>query len=90
MLKAFTVLAYVAAVGLDWLTSLILLERGHAEHNPLFSLLGPWFWVLKLAVSAGLLILLLASSERWWWTYLILWLPALAFLICGAHNLTLF
>jgi hypothetical protein len=80
---------YVAAVGLDYFTSLVLLELGHTEANPLYGLLGPWFWPLKLMVSAGLLVLLLACSERWWWTILILWIPTLAWALCGIHNLGL-
>ena len=86
MFKTSTVLAFTACVALDWFTSLILLELGYVEMNPLYGLLGPWFWLLYLVGNAGLLVLLLTCSERWWWTYLILWIPTLTHLICGVHN----
>jgi len=87
--KAFTVVAFVAAIGLDLFTSLILLELGFVETNLLYRLMGPWFWGLYLFVNAGLLILLLVASERWWWMHLILWIATAAHLICGVHNLGL-
>jgi hypothetical protein len=87
--QALTVVMYVAAVSFDWFTSLVGIERGHPEANPLYDLLGGWFWLLYLVVNAGLLVLLLVCSERWWWTYLILWIPIIAHVICGVHNLGL-
>ena len=90
MIRRFTVLAFTVSIALDWLTSLILLSMGYVEQNPVYGLLGSWFWLLYLTVNAGILVLLLAASERWWWTYLILWIPTSVHLICGVHNLGLF
>ena len=87
--KTFTVLAFLVSVALDLLSSLTLLRLGYVEMNPLYPVIGSWFWLLKLVINAGLLGLLWACSKKWWWTYLILWIASMGQFVCGIHNLGL-
>jgi len=88
--KSFTVLCFTLSLALDYFSSVFLVMLGFVETNRFYALLGEGFWIWYVFMNAALLVLLLAASEKWWWAYRILWIPTIAHLICGVHNLGLF
>jgi hypothetical protein len=87
--RSLTKGGYIATCALDAATTIFLINiLGYGEHNILFNLLGQLgFWVLYAAVSIAVYALMLKATKT---SYAILWIPAIAHLTCGAHNILIF
>ena len=66
-MKRFLLLAFVVLQILDVITTMLFLSNGHGEGNPLvirlMNLGGPWWWVIKLAVTLCIVTPVLAMGR---------------------------